>query len=167
MKEVLSSLEVVVGSLASAKTRQSILALLLCSLLIVLGFSVFSWAGPEQMTLTEEEKIIHLLSRLSFGPRPGDIERVAAMGIQAYIEQQLRPELIAETVVEEKLASFKTLTMTPRELAEFYPAPNDLRSQRQRLQAERQNQEERNSGEMDTDPEPDRTEEMQEARRQM
>ncbi len=155
------------GSLASARTRQSILALWLCSLLIVSGFSVSSWAGPEQTTLTEEEKIIHVLSRLGFGPRPGDIERVAAMGIQAYIEQQLRPEFIAESVVEEKLASFKTLTMTPRELAEFYPAPNELRSQQQRLQAERQNQEERNSGEMDSDPEPDRAEEMQEARRQM
>ena len=155
------------GSLASAKTRQSILALLLCSFLIAPGSFVFSWAGPQEMTLTDEEKIIHVLSRLGFGPRPGDIERVAAMGIQAYIEQQLRPEFIAESVVEEKLASFKTLTMTPRELAEFYPAPNELRSQQQRLQAERQNQEERNSGEMDSDPEPDRAEEMQEARRQM
>ncbi len=151
-------------SLASARTGQSILALVLCSLLIAPGASVFSWAGPEEMTLTEEEKIIHVLNRLSFGPRPGDIERVAAMGIQAYIEQQLRPQLIPETVVEEKLAGFKTLTMTPPELAELSSGTNELRRQMQTLQAERQNDPEQMSG---SDSVPEVTEEMQAARRQM
>ncbi len=164
---MLSSLEVGMESLVSTRTRQSILALLLCSFLIAPGSSVFSWAGPQEMTLTEEEKILHVLSRLGFGPRPGDIERVAAMGIEAYIEQQLRPELIPETVLVERLASFKTLTMTPRELAEFYPAPSELRSQRQQLQAERQNQGEQRSGEVEPESVPKVTEEMQEARRQM
>ena len=35
--------------------------------------------------LTEEQKILHLLNRLSFGARPGDVEKVKAVGLQKYI----------------------------------------------------------------------------------
>ena len=34
---------------------------------------------------------VHVLNRLGFGPRPGDIDRVAGMGVRAYIDQQLDP----------------------------------------------------------------------------
>ena len=37
---------------------------------------------------------VHVLNRLGFGPRPGDIERVMKMGLDAYIDQQLHPETI-------------------------------------------------------------------------
>ncbi len=66
----------------SEKTRQSIGVLLLCLVLMVPGSSTYSRAGDESKALTEEEKIIHVLSRLGFGPRPGDIERVTAMGLE-------------------------------------------------------------------------------------
>ncbi|MBC6473992.1 MAG: DUF1800 family protein [Hormoscilla sp. GM102CHS1] len=36
-----------------------------------------------------DPKILHVLNRLSFGPRPGDIDRIAATGIKAYIQSQL------------------------------------------------------------------------------
>jgi hypothetical protein len=45
-----------------------------------------------------------MLSRLTFGARSGDAERVAAMGIDPWIEQQLRPEAIADSVVIVALA---------------------------------------------------------------
>jgi uncharacterized protein (DUF1800 family) len=61
--------------------------------------------------LTEDQRIIHVLSRLGYGPRPGDIERVEAMGVEAYIEEQLRPTDIADDLVREKLAPFTTLAM--------------------------------------------------------
>src|SRR5271156_6038529 len=44
----------------------------------------------------DDEQIIHLLNRTCFGPRPGDINRVKQMGIQAYIEEQLNPQKIAD-----------------------------------------------------------------------
>ena len=40
--------------------------------------------------LTERERVAHVLSRLAFGPRPGDAERVAAMGVDRWIDQQLQ-----------------------------------------------------------------------------
>ncbi len=139
----------------------------LCLLLMISGSATYSRAGDESKTLTEEEKIIHVLNRLGFGPRPGDIEKVAAMGLESYIEQQLRPQKILDPVMEKRLSSFKTLKMTPKELAEFYPAPNQLRSQRQQLQADRQGEKTESRGEMEGESAPEETREMQEARRQM
>jgi len=44
---------------------------------------------------TTEQQSAHVLNRLGFGPRPGDIERVAAMGVRHYIDQQLDPAALA------------------------------------------------------------------------
>jgi uncharacterized protein (DUF1800 family) len=46
--------------------------------------------------LTEPQQALHLLDRLAYGPRPGDLERVTAMGAEAYIDEQLAPEKIAQ-----------------------------------------------------------------------
>ncbi|MFQ5777574.1 MAG: DUF1800 domain-containing protein [Terriglobia bacterium] len=83
--------------------------------------------------LSEDEQILHLLNRIGFGPRPGDIERVKQMGIAAYLEQQLHPESIPDQDVEERLADFKTLQMTTRELFAVYPPPQLLRAIEQRI----------------------------------
>ena len=152
-------------SSASEKTGQSMGIFVLCLLLMIPGSATYSRAGDESKSLTEEEKIVHVLNRLGFGPRPGDIEKVAAMGLEAYIEQQLHPQEIPDPVMEKRLSTFETLTMTPQELSEFYPAPNQLR--RQRLQAERQNQGAQSSPEMEGESAPVEMREMQEARRQM
>jgi uncharacterized protein (DUF1800 family) len=59
---------------------------------------------------------IHVLNRLGFGPRPGDIERVRAMGVDAYIAEQLNPERIPDSVVERMLSTLTTLKMTSEQL---------------------------------------------------
>src|SRR5215216_4553385 len=73
--------------------------------------------------LTEEQRIVHVLNRLGFGARPGDIERVKAMGIENYINQQLAPEKISDAVAEDKVKSLTSLSMTTAELYEKYPQP--------------------------------------------
>ena len=41
--------------------------------------------------LTPEERVTHALNRLTFGPRPGDAEKVRAMGVDRWIvEMQLQ-----------------------------------------------------------------------------
>ena len=110
-----------------AQRKRSFLTLFLCFLLVHLSLGSPSWAAVGDPPLSEKAKIIHLLNRLGFGPRPGDIEKVAKMGIQAYIERQLHPQTISDPVVERKLAGFETLTMTPQELNELYPSRQQLR----------------------------------------
>ena len=88
--------------------------------------------GPERARGgAEDQEAIHVLNRVSFGPRPGDIERVRAMGIDAYIEQQLYPERIKDPVVAVKLETFSSLTMGLEELLERL-GPVDPRGIRRR-----------------------------------
>jgi uncharacterized protein (DUF1800 family) len=78
--------------------------------------------------------IVHVLNRIGFGPRPGDIERVKQMGLAAYIEQQLNPERIPNAALDERLAELTTLNLSTRELADqfFVPAEQARREQQQR-----------------------------------
>jgi uncharacterized protein (DUF1800 family) len=82
-------------------------------------------------SLTEEQRIIHVLNRLGFGARPGDVERVKAMGLENYINQQLNPEKITDRVAENKIRDLSVLDMTTAELYEKYPQPGQLLRQLQ------------------------------------
>lgn len=74
--------------------------------------------------LTEEQKILHLLNRAGFGPRPGDIERVRRMGIERYIEEQLHPEDLSDDFLSRPLLALSTLQMSQFEILQtFEPAP--------------------------------------------
>ena len=87
------------------------------------------------VNLTEDQKIIHVLNRLGFGPRPGDVERVKKQGLKNYIEEQLNPEKLKDEAVEAKAAQFSTLKMTGMEIAEMERQVQMSNQQRQRLQA--------------------------------
>ncbi len=56
-----------------------------------------SVAEERARSLTEDQKIGHVLNRLAYGPSLGDVSRVREMGIAAYIEEQLHPERIDES----------------------------------------------------------------------
>jgi uncharacterized protein (DUF1800 family) len=74
--------------------------------------------------LTEEQKILHLLNRAGFGPRPGDIERVRRMGVERYIEEQLHPEDLSDDFLSRPLLALNTLQMSQFEILQTYePAP--------------------------------------------
>src|SRR5436190_9481571 len=82
----------------------------------------------------DDKTIVHVLNRIGFGPRPMDVERVRALGLQAYIDQQLHPELIADASMEERLAGLPTLRMSSREIVQEYALPL-LEARRDRKQA--------------------------------
>jgi uncharacterized protein (DUF1800 family) len=74
--------------------------------------------------LTEDERALHALDRLGFGPRPGDVARVREMGVAAYVEQQLHPERLPLDAVRAALAPYDAvLDATPAELVRDYPQP--------------------------------------------
>src|SRR5256714_3573698 len=82
--------------------------------------------------LNEDQRILHVLNRLGFGARPGDVERVKAMGLEKYIELQLHPEKIDDSVTEARLQNLETLRMSTAELYEKYPQPGQLLRQLQK-----------------------------------
>jgi uncharacterized protein (DUF1800 family) len=75
------------------------------------------------MSLAEEQKVVHFLNRISFGPTPVEIDKVKGMGLSSYLEEQLHPERIPDRVVEEKLAKLKTVRLSSQELLQLYPPP--------------------------------------------
>jgi len=78
--------------------------------------------------MSEEQRAAHALNRLTFGPRPGEVQRVAQMGVDKWIEQQLHPEKIDDSALAARLEGFKTVGMSTREIAENYPPPQVLRA---------------------------------------
>src|ERR1044071_552976 len=85
-----------------------------------------SSAAPMQMD--DDKRIVHTLNRFTFGVRPGDVERVRAMGLDKWFDEQLHPEKIDDGAVESRLAPFRTLKMSTREMVENFPPPQVLKA---------------------------------------
>jgi uncharacterized protein (DUF1800 family) len=68
--------------------------------------------------LTPREQIDHVLSRATFGPRPGDRERVEKLGISTFLEEQLHPERIDDAAVAKQLEGLHVLRRSSAELTE-------------------------------------------------
>ncbi|MFZ0733047.1 MAG: DUF1800 family protein [Candidatus Sulfotelmatobacter sp.] len=75
-------------------------------------------AGPSS---NEQKRAVHALNRLAFGPRPGDVQQVMAMGVDRWIDLQLHPEKIQDKGIEARLEPFRTLHMSAKEIAEELP----------------------------------------------
>src|SRR5690242_12258332 len=78
--------------------------------------------------MSERERAIHALNRLTFGPRPGDVERVMAVGVDKWIEQQLHPDKIDDAALHARLLPYGTLKMSAREMAERFPPPQVIKA---------------------------------------
>jgi uncharacterized protein (DUF1800 family) len=78
--------------------------------------------------MDEQKRAVHALNRLAFGPRPGDIERVNAMGIDKWIDEQLHPDKIDDHALDARLAGFRTLRMDTRELVENFPSQQVIKA---------------------------------------
>ena len=118
------------------KRARQILSLFVVGVLIcgTLSQSMVSFAGnaaSKPKKLTEEQRIIHVLNRLGFGARPGDVERVRKLGVDNYINQQLNPEQIPDTLAENKVKDLSVMGMSTAELYEKFPQPGELLRQLQ------------------------------------
>ncbi len=77
--------------------------------------------GNDAPAASEQRRAVHALNRLAFGPRPGDVQQVMAMGVDRWIDLQLHPESVSDTAVESRLAAFRTLRMSAHEMVEEFP----------------------------------------------
>jgi uncharacterized protein (DUF1800 family) len=116
-------------------TRRAASAVLALAIAGVLGLATIVPVAADSKSkaassgLTPDQKIIHLLNRIGYGPRPGDVERVKQMGIDKYIDLQLHPERIVDPTIEAKLANYPSLHMSLTEIQEKYPPPQLLARQ--------------------------------------
>src|SRR5882724_6214677 len=79
--------------------------------------------------LGKDDQILHALDRLTFGPRPGDVERVKKIGIKKWIDLELHPERIKENpALEAQLEPLESLRMTPMEAVQHYPSPQLIKA---------------------------------------
>ena len=121
------------------RKQQSIVALL--AVLCLAAAPAFSRRSPSkdgqarqqaklfQTKLDKNKQILHALDRLTFGPRPGDVEQVRKMGLKKWIDQQLNPGRIEENkYLEAQLAPLESLRMTPLEAVQHYPPPQLIRA---------------------------------------
>jgi uncharacterized protein (DUF1800 family) len=86
--------------------------------------------GPREQTA--DEQVNHVLNRLTFGARPGDVEAVRAMGVDRWIDLQLHPERINDARSDQYFAALESYNESSQTLQQKYPPPNQLL---QRLQA--------------------------------
>lgn len=108
----------------------------------LLAFPVTLHPQEVEAPLTPRERAVHLLSRLAFGPRPGEVERLLEIGEEAWIEEQFDPEPGGPVELAKRLADFETLEFDPSEMYRFtyYELPERAsrkdrfkRSERQRI----------------------------------
>jgi uncharacterized protein (DUF1800 family) len=62
--------------------------------LIVVSLALLAGVPLHAASLNPDQQAVHVLNRLGYGPRPGDVERVRQMGVQRYIDSQLDPASI-------------------------------------------------------------------------
>ena len=85
--------------------------------------------NPFEQKLSGDQAILHALNRLTFGPRPGDLETVKKMGLKQWIDLQLHPERIPVDEALEKLANSlveptTNLAVLSKVLAQFQAGQN-------------------------------------------
>jgi uncharacterized protein (DUF1800 family) len=78
---------------------------------------------------------VHVLNRLAYGPRPGDLEELRRVGVDRWIERQLRPEGIEDRALETRLAALRTVGLSSAELLEGYEVPREVKREAQKKRA--------------------------------
>src|SRR5216110_1287471 len=103
-----------------------ILALLAATFAVGISAQSMKAGSKSAAKLSEEQRILHVLNRLGFGARPGDVERVKAMGLQKYIDQQLDPSSIDDSALEAKVKNLEVMNLSTADLFAKYPNPGAL-----------------------------------------
>ena len=78
--------------------------------------------GYQSAELNGNERILQALNRFTFGPRPGDVEDVRAMGLDAWFEKQLHPATLDQTELNARLAQFPAMQWSVQDLIYRIPS---------------------------------------------
>ena len=84
-------------------------------------------ATAEPREQTADQQVMHALSRLTYGARPGDVQRVREMGVDRWIAMQLAPRQIDDAALHEYLKRYPTVSMSAEQLLVQYDRAAQLR----------------------------------------
>jgi uncharacterized protein (DUF1800 family) len=120
---------------------KSALALLLCATIAAPPISYAQSASPASSPINDaaptktqhrpafqagqlkgDERILQALNRFTFGPRPGDLEAIRTIGLDAWFDQQLHPQALDETALNERLAQYPAMQWSVADL--LYRVPS-------------------------------------------
>jgi uncharacterized protein (DUF1800 family) len=87
-------------------------------------------ALPQRPPLTPRDSALHALDRLAYGPRPGEVDRVAANGIMRWIDQQVDARGAEGEPLATALRQFRILRERRDDLARIYFAADSERRAR-------------------------------------
>jgi len=85
---------------------------------------------------TADQQVQQVLNRLGFGPRPGDVAKVRAMGVDQWIALQLAPDRIEDSAADRIVASYEMLARPTVELVAMYDQGQLAIRQQQKQQAQ-------------------------------
>jgi uncharacterized protein (DUF1800 family) len=77
---------------------------------------------PDELTVAQGKEIdpdFHLLSRATFGPRPGDLQKLKAVGRESWLEEQLHPKNLDDSLCDLRAGWFESLSFSPGDAYEF------------------------------------------------
>jgi uncharacterized protein (DUF1800 family) len=89
------------------------------------------FAVSEPRELLPDEQVQQALNRLAFGARPGDAEKVRAMGVDRWIALQLTPDRIGDEAAEQLTGHYETLNASTTDLIETYRQVQQARRREQ------------------------------------
>lgn len=96
---------------------QSWILIFICGSLLWMGLGCRQQASSE----VNDAFVTHIVERLSFGPKPGELQRVKSMGVENYIQSQLNPESIEESPqLDSYLAQIDSLQKNPLDLLQKF-----------------------------------------------
>ena len=79
--------------------------------------------------LSRDEQILQMLNRFTYGPRPGDMERVRAEGLSKWLSDQLNPQRIDDSALDQRLSDYPAMKLPINRLLEQYPNNAMIRAQ--------------------------------------
>lgn len=121
-------------SIASTRTRRTALVVTLSRSAAALAFLVSSSClplvtqtrSPADRRLSSSERVAHVLSRLTFGPRAGDAALVQEMGVDTWLDRQLHPESIPDGETVRALATLRAWSMPTADIEAMRGAATSL-----------------------------------------
>jgi len=74
-----------------------------------------------------DERYMLVLDRFTYGPRPGDLQRMRELGLSGWFQQQMNPSKIDDSALDARLASYPAMNLPLEKLMELYPSRDMVR----------------------------------------